>query len=111
MEDGDDRETDQDSDEEKGCNDEPKNGLPGLVTPGDLGIEDQSDSEFDEEPEEENPADEEKHYKETEFYREYSDKTRNAQGNTKVEEEELKCPKLSNGELCEVHRSEDDLRI
>ena len=28
-----------------------------------------------------------------------------------MEEEELKCPKLSTGKLCNVHKSEDDLRI
>ena len=70
-----------------------------------MGIEDQSDSGFDEEPGKENPTEEDKHFKGTEFYREYFDKARNAPGSTKVEEEELKCPKLSTGELCNVHKS------
>ena len=82
-----------------------------MITPGNSGIEDQSESEFEDEPWEVKPEEEDAHYKETEIYKEYSDKTRNAPGSTIVEEEELKCPKLSNGELCQVHRSEDDLRI
>ena len=28
-----------------------------------------------------------------------------------MEEEELKCPKLSNGEICQAHKSEGDLRF
>ena len=54
---------------------------------------------------------EEEHYKGTEFYKEFADKTNNAPGSTKVAEEELKCPKLSNGEICQAHKSERDLRF
>ena len=76
-----------------------------------MGIEDHSDSEFDDELDDENSSEEDKHFKGTEFYNEYFDKTRNAPGSTKVEEHELKCPKLSTGEPCKVHKTEDDLKI
>ena len=54
---------------------------------------------------------EETHYKGTEFYKEFADKTNNAPGSTKVAEEELKCPKLSNGEICLAHNSEGDTKF
>ena len=87
--DSDDSETEHDSDDKRGYNGEHKNTLPGLVTPGDFGIEDQSDSEFDDEPGEENPDEEDEHFKGTEFYKEYFDKTRNAPGSRKVEDDKL----------------------
>ena len=107
----DDSEREPDKDDTKGYNGEHKNVLPGLITPGDLGIEDQSDSEFDDDLDDENPSEEDEHFKGTEFYNKYFDKTRNAPGSTKVEEHELKCPKLSTGEPCKVHKTEDDLKI
>ena len=68
-----------------------------MISPGDSGIEYSSDSDKENEPWSVKQGGEDAHYKGTEFYKEFSDKTNNAPGNTKVEEEELKCPKLSNG--------------
>merc|ERR1711954_233473 len=90
-----DDENDQDPNEKGRYNDEHKNVLPGLVTPGDSGIENQSDSDFDDELGEENPNKEDNHFKGTAFFEEYFDKSRNAPGSTKVEDHELKCPMLS----------------
>ena len=59
----------------------------------------------------ESPEEKDAHYRGTEFYKEYSDMTRNAPGSTKVEEEELKCLKLSNGEPCQAHKFEEDLKF
>ena len=61
--------------------------------------------------EEENPNKEDNHFKGTEFFDEYFDKSRNAPGSTKVEEHELKCPMLSTGEPCKIHKSEEDMKI
>merc|ERR1711954_429574 len=97
--------------EKRRYNNEHKNALPGLVTPGDSGIEDQSDSEFDDVLEEENPNKEDNHFKGTAFFDEYFDKSRNAPGSTKVEDHELKCPMLITGEPCKVHKSEEDMKI
>ena len=107
----DDRESEPDTDGETKDNDEPKNGLPGLITPGDSGIEYSCESDSEDEPWEVNRDEEDAHYKGTEFYKEFSDKTNNAPGKSKVEEEELKCPKLSTGEICPAYKSEGDLTL
>ena len=85
--------------------------MPGLVSPGDSGVEYSSDSDSEDEPLTVKLGKEDVHYKGTALYREYDDKTNNAPGNTIVEEEELKCPKLSTGEICQAHRSEEDMKF
>merc|ERR1711954_538481 len=82
----DDSETEPDQEDKRGYNDEHKNVLPGLVTPGDSGIEDHSDSEFNDELDEENPGEGNKRFKGTEFYNEYFDKTRNTHTHTHTSE-------------------------
>ena len=92
-------------------NDEPKNCLPGLVTPGDSGFEYSSDSDSEGEPLAIRLGKENVSYEGTAEFKEYADKTNNAPGSTKVEDAELRCPKLSTGENCLAHRSEEDMKF
>ena len=103
--------TDPDTDGEYEDNDEPKNGLPGLTTPGDSGFEYSSDSDSEGEPLAIKLGKENVSYRGTAEFQEYADKTNNAPGSTKVEGEELRCPKLSTGEICHAHKSEEDMKF
>ena len=66
---GDDREPEPDTDGEYNDNDEPENGLPRLITPGDSGIENSYESDSEDEPWEVDRNEEDAHYKGTEFYK------------------------------------------
>ena len=75
------------------------------------GFECSSDSDSEDEPLGFKLGKEDVHYEGTAQYIEYTDKINNAPGSTRVEEEELKCPKLSTGEVCWAHRSEEDMQF
>ena len=47
----------------------------------------------------------------TAFFEEYFDMDRNRPGSSKVEEHETKCKKLSAGDQCIIHKSEEDTHI
>merc|ERR1711954_286562 len=85
-----DNESNQDPKEQRGHNGGYKYRLPGLISPGDSGIEDFSDSEF-EDVEEEDQMMSDDHFKGTAYFEEYFDVERNRPGSTTVEESETKC--------------------
>merc|ERR1712081_71367 len=107
----DDDDANQDPKERGGYNGGHKNMLPGLISPGDSGIEDYSESEHEEAQEEEEQIIGDDHFKGTAFFEEYFDRDRNRPGSSKVEEHETKCKKLSTGDQCIIHKSEEDSHI
>merc|ERR1712081_119342 len=107
----DDDDANQDPKERGGYNGGHKNMLPGLISPGDSGIEDYSESEYEDVQEEEEQIIGDDHFKGTAFFEEYFDMDRNRPGSSKVEEHETKCKKLSTGEQCFIHKSEEDSHI
>ena len=101
----------QDPGEKQGHNGGHKYRLPGLVSSGDSGIEDDSESEYEDVLSDDGEDIGDDHFKGTQFFEEYFDAIGNRPGSSMVEEHERSCPKLESGEKCKVHKSANDVKL